>query len=577
MIVEELAYRVQIKTDEFLHGKKIVIQLVDEIDKSIDKLEKSTDKKTSKTGRMFTRISKSLKGVNKDLKVLGKTSKKSFKEMNTGLTKFLGITIGIAAVRGLIVSTTDRLVALGNASAFLNMSPQNLDGWQKLTQSVGGSAEEVTGILMRLQNARDQLTSPVPGGQIDYALNSFNAYTQADIFGSADPGEQLSRVAKGLRKLPLAQARNWARQIGITPPMFDMMLNPKNDNKLVQLQKNSDATQQNIDKARELKETLTQLSQTAQNLGADFLHIFGTDINNALKDFNGWMVDNQDGIRKFFETGVDWAHKLTDAVWGTSKAVEILLELYAGYKVGGIPGAIFSATVNPATNAVSNAVSGTSIGDWMNNTGIDFTPGKPWFYSRKPGGEPEQHTQSAKAHRASDTLMNAVALTESNGDPNAISPARAAGLMQLMPGTARDLGLTQDERFDPEKSYAAAQIYMSKLLKHYNGDVRLALMAYNGGPTRVDNWRAGKGDPLKKETIEYPGKVLSNYQNMMNYASLPHGARAQQSVDNSRTSATHINTVNVTTHPQTADALTQSIEEQARRSRMVASFSNGMY
>jgi hypothetical protein len=101
-----------------------------------------------------------------------------------------------------------------------------------------------------------------------------------------------------------------------------------------------------------------------------------------------------------------------------------------------------------------------------------------------------------------DPVIAAMAHHESNGDPMAVSPKGAAGLMQLMPATAKELGVKN--RFDPAESLKAGSAYLRRLYHKYEGDLDKALAAYNWGPGNVD--RLGMGD-LPKETREYIRKV----------------------------------------------------------------------
>jgi soluble lytic murein transglycosylase-like protein len=109
-------------------------------------------------------------------------------------------------------------------------------------------------------------------------------------------------------------------------------------------------------------------------------------------------------------------------------------------------------------------------------------------------------------YRVDPALVRAVVETESNYKTTAISSRGALGLMQLVPGTAQQLGVSN--AFDPKQNLDGGVRYLHSLLERYNGDLDKALAAYNAGPGAVD--RAG-GVPRNRETREYVQKVTNSY------------------------------------------------------------------
>jgi soluble lytic murein transglycosylase-like protein len=103
-------------------------------------------------------------------------------------------------------------------------------------------------------------------------------------------------------------------------------------------------------------------------------------------------------------------------------------------------------------------------------------------------------------------LLDALIWTESRYNPFAVSRAGAAGLGQLMPGTAKELGVSN--RFDPLPNLAGAARYLRQMLDRF-GTVHMALAAYNAGPGAVE--RAG-GIPLNGETPAYVRDVLRRWR-----------------------------------------------------------------
>jgi hypothetical protein len=120
--------------------------------------------------------------------------------------------------------------------------------------------------------------------------------------------------------------------------------------------------------------------------------------------------------------------------------------------------------------------------------------------------------EKATEYNIDPSLIKAVIKTESNWNHRAISRKGAMGLMQLMPSTANDMDVRNP--FNPEENIEGGTKYLKYLLKRFDGDLVLALAAYNAGPKIVEKF--GLVPPIT-ETRQYVHKVLSLYNGKVTY------------------------------------------------------------
>jgi soluble lytic murein transglycosylase-like protein len=114
--------------------------------------------------------------------------------------------------------------------------------------------------------------------------------------------------------------------------------------------------------------------------------------------------------------------------------------------------------------------------------------------------------KAGSAHNVDEDLLASVVKAESGGNVRAVSRTGARGLMQLMPGTANQLGVA--DSFQPEQNVRGGTAYLDALLTRYHDNMALALAAYNAGPLAVDRYH---GIPPYRETQAYVARVIHEF------------------------------------------------------------------
>ncbi|WP_437609687.1 lytic transglycosylase domain-containing protein [Erwinia sp. V71] len=602
MIIEELAYKVTIKADEFLNGKR-------KIGTEVAKLE-------NEVGRSSKNINRSLGTMTGEVTQFGKAAVSSFRGVTVAAAGFLGIGAGLYGIKQLFSSTANEIVRASQQAKFFGSDVNKVFGVRRGFQQAGLNGDAFISAAGNARMALANIADPtIFGGLTGAAQNLMvlGARTGLNINNLGDPNKALgefTRYGKSHSQENLMQVLSAA---GFDPSDAAKIKSGELKSLVDSETKKSNITAQQVKEQEELLVTLGKLDAEFARIRTDLAMAFAPEVITAMKAFGDWIKEHHGDIIGFFKDAGETMKKFTDAVGGAN-ALLLLLALglrsnplvmaavavgavgkwseereaeakKAGIDVGSILNYNKSASVggNMYTNgapdpAMNAAASGDKFWSWISSL----------FISNANAGS-LHHSLNDLGQSQLDGLLNAVMMTESGGNPLAYNTASGAtGAYQFMPDTARDMGLRVDsevdERLDPGKSRAAASIYMRQLLKRYGGNVDNALRAYNWGMGNVDKWIANGSDinDLPKETRDYTGKVYGNMSGTRGYYntqgrlanSMPY--QMQSASGNQTTNSTHINTVNVNSNPQTVDALTESIKRQSHRSSTNASFFSGV-
>lgn len=601
MIVNELAYKVTIKTDEFLNGKRKLKNEVKEIESDFDRSSRN--------------ISQALKSTTGEMGKFGTAAVSSFRGAYTAAAGFLGIGAGLYGIKQLFTSTANEIVRASQQAKFFGSDVNKMFGVRRGFQQAGLNGDAFISAAGNARMALANIADPtVFGGLTGAAQNLMvlGARTGLNINNLGDPNKALgefTRYGKSHSQENLMQVMAAA---GFDPTDAAKIKSGELKQLVDNETKRSNITAQQVKEQEALVATLGQLDSEFDRLRTDLATAFAPEVMDGLKAFGQWIKDHHGDIIGFFRDAGDKIKSFTDAVGGAENALKILAGIYVGSKVAGIAGASGAAGLAGGKGLMGFlgrlGLLGTGIlysGDIADATTPDSVlkmrdEDKPFIYQkhwleRLLGIDYQDDNAGVATNPSGRTLA------DRNNNPGNIRGRSGQGgfagysseqegwdamsnqLMRYFNGqtTGRRLRTVKDiiSTWAPDSENDTAS-YIKQVASYLgvsaNDQLNLAdpnvmaklrtAMARKEG---FSNWQNG---------LKISGSHQFQNQYYLQQQSWANARRESMtySIDNSKSSVTKIDKVVVNSNPQTVDALTQSINQRAIRASTNAAFSSSV-
>ncbi|HFK5622937.1 TPA: transglycosylase SLT domain-containing protein [Enterobacter cloacae] len=493
----------------------------------------------------------------KDMEAYGKKASSFFTSIGKSMLALAGIALSANGVKNFINDTTKSLVDLGVQSSAIDTSAKALDGWVKSADAVGSSAASMSSNLQKFQSSISQFNSGFGADDTLNTLFAFSAQTGTKFDTTQNASQIMQYLAENWNKLNKNQQRMYGQRLGFDNATVQGL----SSGRLLDLQKSFEGTSKQTDalteKARRLNEQFVRVRQswesTSLTLYENLLPAVWK-ILDALNSMSAWVERHGPEINASFDELGKTFSILWKDVTDASKAVGDLLSidtkdwtlsgdiknlnqnLDEGRQTVELIIDAFKSLFNLDFSTFGDKVkslfkmgngedalpgvtdSANSAADWIKDkTGFDTRSVGKWLGEKAEGlrdlfsGET---SRLEKQYGLPEGLLDAQVTQESGWNPNAVSGAGAKGLMQFMPGTAKDFGIHGKE-FDPMKSLEAGAKYMGSLLQRYGGDLKKALTAYNWGMGNLE--KKGMAN-APEEARNYAPQIISRMQASQRYS-----------------------------------------------------------
>ncbi|WON77019.1 hypothetical protein [Serratia sp. UGAL515B_01] len=648
MIVEKLAYKVTLRAEDFLSGKKKVEEGVKGLTGKISEgMEGASESATAvgtavkKTGQQLTKTANDTRRpfsimkdgfswAKKEAKEFRKESNSAFGDIQVGMAKYLGLSLGVEVARRTFASSTGDLVNLGNAASFLGMEAKQVDGFTKAAESAGSSAENMLSVLGRVKDSQNWKKSPI-GDPSSFTAGIYKIQGEAkalgkviDILNAPDPGEGVKRLSEALSILPKSKAQQLAGSLGgLDTGMFELLYSRNLDKLQEKMASQSDKTPEMIQRAKEVNATMVQLSAAVKGVGDSMVESFGKDAVRGMETFSQYIKDNKGEILGFFSDVKDGIKGFSDFVGGAGNAASTVGAAYALKKgVGaksflgraGMYGLAGTLLYDPIDSVANDYLGDTDAGKFAKNHGVFFSSDYKVFFNKESyekyqsaldasKGKSEQKSKSSNIKSRGvrnnnpgnlDYVGQSGASLERVGGrfakfdtPEAGLNAMSNQLMRYFEGktTGRQLKTISDivSTWAPRKENDTAA-YIDAISKRTgipaNKELNLrdpsqiaALMNAmihheNGGnPYSQEQITRASLYPMLRRGIPDYKEFANHHQDLARNASIYGSPQQPGNIDNSETNSTHINSVYVTTPASSMDELSEDIKTQVRRSK----------
>lgn len=591
MIINELAYKVTIKADEFLNGKRKLKNEVKEIEGDFDRSSRN--------------ISQTLKSTTGEMGKFGTAAVSSFRGAYTAAAGFLGIGAGLYGIKQLFTSTANEIVRASQQAKFFGSDVNKMFGVRRGFQQAGLNGDAFISAAGSARMALANIADPtIFGGLTGAAQNLMvlGARTGLNINKLGDPNKALSEFTRYGKTHSQENLMQVMAAAGFDPTDAAKIKSGELKSLVDSETKKSNITAAQVKEQEALVATLGQLDSELDRIKQDLALAFAPEVMSAIKAFGDWIRDHHGDIIGFFKDAGDKIKSFTDAVGGAENALKILAGLYVGNKAlsmtgggggkgaGGILGLLAGIFYS---GDIADATTPDSVLN-MRDEDKPLIYQKHWF-ERLFGLDYEETVPGSAKNPSGKTLA------DKNNNPGNIRGDSGVGgfkgfsteqegwdamsnqLMRYYNGltTGRKLRTVKDivSTWAPSSENDTGS-YIKQVAGYMgvgaNDELNLAdpnvmaklrtAMAKHEG---FGNWQNG----LKiGGANQFQNEYYLQQQKLANSQS----RNTTSSIDNSKSSVTKIDKVIVQTNPQTVDALTQSVNQQAQRASTNVSYASAV-